>query len=457
MRPQHTSHTLGGFPVYSSSFLSSTRLVLGGGGGQGKTGVKNQLRLYDVSKPDMELTLVGEYEFEAGEDAPMSMAVDSTNETIVCGANSSQQAMEAGKNMHCRLFSVQGNKIDHLKSVQAMTTMTGDPYQKVTVLSPSNDVVAIGTTNNDVHLLHYPSLSRAAPVLEISAGELFDISFSAASVAIASSTNIFIYNLHEDKAPHENILKAKNPAASPDASGTNTPVEQGKGIPSSSKSSKKKKPSKSQSGANGVVVEAQLESLELATTLVRPKLPKNGSAITSFRAVRYHPNNWTTLYAVLNSTSRGSRVQRKAHIVKYEWTPKLRTWTITGTCRIGEGSITCFEISGDGAFLAYGASDCSIGIVDSRKLSPLLKILGAHEFPSTTLRFNTDRSLLVSCSADNSVRIVTVPEKFDDRGSTTLVVFVALLSLLLAVLTQLYFQGYLNPAVLSATTNDTHE
>ncbi|KAG8847901.1 hypothetical protein FRB91_011339 [Serendipita sp. 411] len=436
MRPQHTSHTLGGFPVYSSSFLSSTRLVLGGGGGQGKTGVKNQLRLYDVSKPDMELILVGEYEFEAGEDAPMSMTIDSTNETIVCGANSSQQAMEAGKNMHCRLFSVQGNKIEHLKSVQAMTTMTGDPYQ--------------------VHLLHYPSLSRAAPVLEISAGELFDISFSVTSVAIASSTNIFIYHLHEDKAPQENILKAKNPAASPDASETSTPVEQGRGTPSS-KSSKKKKLSKSQSGANGVVVEAQLESLELATTLVRPKLPKNGSAITSFRAVRYHPNNWTTLYAVLNSTSRGSRVQRKAHIVKYEWTPKLRTWTITGTCRIGEGSITCFEISGDGAFLAYGASDCSIGIVDSRKLSPLLKILGAHEFPSTTLRFNTDRSLLVSCSADNSVRIVTVPEKFDDRGSTTLIIFVALLSLLLAVLTQLYFQGYLNPAVLSATANDTHE
>ncbi|KAG8832527.1 hypothetical protein FRC17_001184 [Serendipita sp. 399] len=397
-----------------------------------------QQRLYDVSKPELELALVGEYEFEAGADAPMSMALDTKNETILCGANSSEQAMQAGQNMHCRLLSVQGNKIEHLKSVQAMTNMTGDPYQ--------------------VHLLHYPSLSRAAPVLEMSAGELFDISFSFTSVAIASSTNIFIYNLHEDKAPHENILKAKNSAVSSDVSGASTPVEA-----QTASSSKKKKKSKSQGDPttkkeNGVsVFEAQLDSLELAATIVRPKLPKNGSAITSFRAVRYHPNNWTTLYAVLNSTSRGGRIQRKAHIVRYEWKPHLRTWSISGTCRIGEGSITCFDISEDGAFLAYGASDCSIGIVDSRKLSPLLKILGAHEFPCTALKFNTDRSLLVSASADNSVRIVAVPEKFDDRGSTTLIVFITVLSILLAILTQLYFQGYLTPASASSTTNGTQQ
>jgi len=106
-----------------------------------------------------------------------------------------------------------------------------------------------------VHLLHYPSLNRAAPIIEISAGELFDIHFSIASVAIASSTNIYVYKLHEDKQPSENILKAKNAG--------------------------KKKTSKSGSK------EAQLDSLELAHTIVKPKLPSLGSASSSFRAVRF--------------------------------------------------------------------------------------------------------------------------------------------------------------------------
>jgi hypothetical protein len=91
-------------------------------------------------------------------------------------------------------------------------------------------------------------------VIEISAGELFDIHFSVASVAIASSTNLYIYRLHEDKQPSENMLKAKN--------------------------SGKKRPGKSGSR------EAQLESLELAHTIVKPKLPSLGSASSSFRAVR---------------------------------------------------------------------------------------------------------------------------------------------------------------------------
>ena len=40
---------------------------------------------------------------------------------------------------------------------------------------------------------------------------------------------------------------------------------------------------------------------------------------------------------------------------------------------------------------------------------PLLTILKAHEFPPTTLRFNPTSTLLVSGSADNSVRIISVP------------------------------------------------
>jgi hypothetical protein len=148
----------------------------------------------------------------------------------------------------------------------------------VTVLSPSQDVLAIGTTSNEVHLLHYPSLARAAPVIAVSAGELFDISFSATSVAIASSTNIFIYNLHEDKAPSENMLKAKNPGSV---------ASLDKKTPEKSKGKGKGKNKANESGQSPASEkEAQLDSLELASTLVRPKLPSVGAASSTFRAVR---------------------------------------------------------------------------------------------------------------------------------------------------------------------------
>jgi WD40 repeat protein len=45
----------------------------------------------------------------------------------------------------------------------------------------------------------------------------------------------------------------------------------------------------------------------------------------------------------------------------------------------------------------------------SHSLQPLLTILKAHEFPPTTLRFSPTSNLLVSGSADNSVRVISVP------------------------------------------------
>ena len=43
MRPHHSSHSFPSFPIYSAVFLSEDLLVLGGGGGASKTGIKNEL------------------------------------------------------------------------------------------------------------------------------------------------------------------------------------------------------------------------------------------------------------------------------------------------------------------------------------------------------------------------------------------------------------------------------
>ena len=43
MRARHTVHATPTFPVYSAAFISPGDLILGGGGGASKTGIKNKL------------------------------------------------------------------------------------------------------------------------------------------------------------------------------------------------------------------------------------------------------------------------------------------------------------------------------------------------------------------------------------------------------------------------------
>jgi hypothetical protein len=51
MRARHTPHALPAFPVYSSAFLSDNELVLGGGGGASRSGIKNKLaRLVNLTQ-----------------------------------------------------------------------------------------------------------------------------------------------------------------------------------------------------------------------------------------------------------------------------------------------------------------------------------------------------------------------------------------------------------------------
>jgi prolactin regulatory element-binding protein len=87
--------------------------------------------------------------------------------------------------------------------------------------------------------------------------------------------------------------------------------------------------------------------------------------------------------------------------------------------------------SADGRKLAYGSSDLSIGVLDARTLrvskraacharvaadsavsQPIVKILDAHSFPPTALRFSPSGNVLVSASADNTIRVIDVPHKY---------------------------------------------
>ena len=139
------------------------------------------------------------------------------------------------------------------------------------------------------------------------------------------------------------------------------------------------------------------------------------------------------------------------------------------------------ETSFDGRFIGYGSSDLTIGVLDANSLSVfnsplsysrtqtekilqwLFTILKAHDFPPTTLKFNPTGTLLVSGSADNTVRIVSVGQHAAGSFSKSLqlltdsvnikfckawkFIFIVLLAILVAVLA-LFAKQYIDAGSL---------
>ena len=84
--PQTTAHGLG-LPIFSLAFVDgaapaaddaaparSLQLVLGGGGGNSKTGVRNKLLLYSLDPITRDIAELDTFVLPKDEDAPMSLA-----------------------------------------------------------------------------------------------------------------------------------------------------------------------------------------------------------------------------------------------------------------------------------------------------------------------------------------------------------------------------------------------
>ncbi|KAG5643785.1 hypothetical protein DXG03_009664 [Asterophora parasitica] len=384
MRAPHTPHALPAFPVYSSSFLSETKLVLGGGGGASRSGIKNKLRLYNVAS-DRSLQLLDEFELERGEDAPMSMAAHAETSTIICGVNSELEKLEKDQNENCRVFAVKDQKLGLLSTQGTLPPGDLDDYQ--------------------LSLLSYPSLSPVAEPIHTEK-EIYDASFSGTTLVVATTHNLLVYAL-------------PTPAAIPE---TPSPTKKGKGKARKAKSANASAASK-------------LELLHTIDVLASAGGANGGT----FRAAKYNPIDDGNFYTVVNTTPsrkpKAKATPRQAFVSKWN----TKTWTVEKTRNFNDRGLTCFDISADGKFLGFGSSDLTIGLLDTNNLSPLVSILKAHDFPPTTIAFNTSSSLFVSGSPDNSVRVLGVPQSSGGGFSwAILLIIVALLVVLLAVLAQKY-------------------
>ncbi|CAJ0906131.1 368_t:CDS:10 [Entrophospora sp. SA101] len=150
-----------------------------------------------------------------------------------------------------------------------------------------------------------------------------------------------------------------------------------------------------------------------------------------FRACRFgKKSSEGFLYTVVNVS------RSKAFIVKWNADTCERIFSKV----VSRKPITAFAISENGNLLSFATSDSTVRISDAITLRVLVTIPDLHKFPTTSLTFNHDSSLLVSGSVDATIQIIKVPEKFDSGYIQVLLIFIGILLAILAIFYQIYFK-----------------
>lgn len=252
--------------------------------------------------------------------------------------------------------SVDAHRLSLKSSRNALSSDDSEHYTRTSAFSPDGKHLALGNTNGQFWHLSYPGLEEVSTPRDFT-NEIYDVDFSEDSslVLAASTQSLVVFATDASKAePVQTIEK---------------PVFQ-KGLP------------------------------------------------CSFRAARFGRGKTAKrLYTVVNARGQGKNGKRSLISMWDVKAPDAGNWTLLKTRQASPKPVTAFAISDDGRFLAVGTADCSITVLEAETLKTLLHVLQAHDLPPTAVRFSPSGDLLVSVSADNTVRITTVKPDLPRRAS----------------------------------------
>ncbi|KAL8387892.1 hypothetical protein RB595_009598 [Gaeumannomyces hyphopodioides] len=138
------------YPLYACDFdpNNASRLVVGGGGGAGRSGVGNKITVLDTTSPEA-LEPSAEIELSRDEDNVTSLAVVSQSKgktaLVYAGVNSSPEEQKNGENKHFRVFGVDppsakakdaaAPTISELSRTSLFSNKDPDAYQRIVRLS----------------------------------------------------------------------------------------------------------------------------------------------------------------------------------------------------------------------------------------------------------------------------------------------------------------------------------
>lgn len=173
-------------PIYAADFDPYNRgyLVVGGGGGESKTGVPNQISVLDVSNR-ASLSTVVDIELTREEDNVQSLACLATKDGLLvyAGINSSEADQNAGKNEHFRSFSV--------TCPPRKKQRTDDSSQAEKGAWKLNGKRALFKNSTAVRKETYQRLLRLSPSQERQAGSS---RVGAVATGSASTSEVIVFN-----------------------------------------------------------------------------------------------------------------------------------------------------------------------------------------------------------------------------------------------------------------------
>ncbi|WFD27623.1 hypothetical protein MNAN1_002624 [Malassezia nana] len=285
---------------------------------------------------------------------------------IVCGINAPVAQMREGSNAHVRVFGYETK--DGQVSVQLLRAETSlvltDPeqYQKTCTLSPDRRLLAVASTDGQVQLHRYPSLEPLFSPQNgiLSLGEEVygtDFSHDGKLLAITLASRI--------------VLLSTTPRTVDDATPSFLP--------------------------------------RIVQTIEQPRV--GSGARGTFRVARfgrgpiYDGARAHALYALLHAPPTAGSKARPSYVAMWD----TETWALKCSRVVSQRPATVLTVSPHGRLLAVGASDLHLTVLRAATLQPLLQVLHAHDFPPTCLSFSPNSRVLVSGSADATVRMTVLP------------------------------------------------
>ncbi|KAJ1725226.1 hypothetical protein LPJ53_000555 [Coemansia erecta] len=378
-----------GFPIGCIGVTQNNEVILGGGGGAGRSGVKNKLGVYSVDSKAKMLKPVCELVLSSDEDAPTCLAVHPKDRVLISSVNRGTGHIKKGENTNLRAFELKKKSIKEGKAAMTVCSTSDFDYQKCVVFDPSGKLVAGGSTNGTLSVLSYPQLTPAFPFIE-AADEVNDVDFSSSGKWLAVAT--------DDELK---VVSTKNGSLVQTIDNPHTT-----------------------SGTQAVFRFARFgHSKGVLSGL-------NRQDVVDIKNV---------LYTVMNT-----RTRKQAYIAIWD----TQTWARLTTRPVCNSAITTFTMSRDGRLLAFATASLSIVVCDAHSLRVLLRIPAAHSFAITALAFDRDARYLVSGSADESCHVTVLPDRWPTALDAVaeiimnnLQTVIVILVIVFAILTALYMRG----------------
>ncbi|KAG0746484.1 hypothetical protein G6F57_008504 [Rhizopus arrhizus] len=370
------------FSAYSLAFNSENVLFVGGGDGVNHSGVKNQLVSFTIDKENKKLTRVDSLLLSEKGDCPISITCHPQLPLLAAGINSSKDNSKQENNLNCKLFQTKDNKITLKQQISAsQSKLTAEYQQKVIRYSKWGNYLVTAFSDGKVSVLNTKDWTLAFPVLQFKNLQDVDFDSKEEHMAIATLNSLTIISIKE----------------------------------------------------KGRVIQV----------IDSPKLNKQTSC--EIRAVRYATlNEQETLYAVVNSTSKGHGFICAWKLLIGQEYPVIKPRTAS----VSRKNITRFSVSPNGDILAFVPNDFSIHLIDVQTFKPLLKVNQAHRFAITDLVFSHSGEYLATSGADNQCKVMmlsNINEYLETSDEYNQVIYgildMLLFALLMHIIVQVVDQG----------------